>query len=353
MKRFQSPELRPLPRIFILELTKRCNNNCLYCYGSWEEQNSSDDHPSQEEMSTEEVKAVVSKLQKETPVESIGLSGGEPMLRADLPEILSFIRSKGIAPVLITNGTLLTKERVAETMIGGEYEVPLLSYRSEIHDYLSGRSGAWDAVVEGMINVRDAGGNLTAVFVATKLNCGDLANTAELAIALGANGLMYNRINLGIHNLRYSEQLLPTPGMIQENLEILDAIGKTYEIPIVSAVVIEPCVVDVQKYKHIHFGWCPLADENSYFTIDPAGNVRICNHSPVILGNINKESFSNIYYNHPYVQSFRKTLPVECADCRSELEEICRGGCKAAAEQCYGTIERVDPFVTLNRNVLL
>lgn len=344
-----SSELRPLPKIFILELTKRCNNSCVYCYASWKEQGSTDGHGSHDEMTTEEIKAVVSKLQNETRIESIGLSGGEPLLREDLPEILSFIRGKGIVPVIITNGTLLTKERVDATMIGGNYEVTLLSYRRETHDHLSGHSGAWDAVVEGMINVREAGGNLTAVFVATKLNWTDLANTAELGIALGVNGLMYNRINLGIHNLRFSEQLLPTPAMIQENLDTLEEIGKTYGIPIVASVVIEPCVVDVQKYKHIHFGWCPLAGEDSYFTIDPMGNVRICNHSPVILGNINQECFSNIYYNHPYVQYFRKTWPLECISCSSQLREICCGGCKAAAEQCYGTIEQVDPFVTLSK----
>jgi radical SAM protein with 4Fe4S-binding SPASM domain len=300
-------------------------------------------------MSAAEIKEIVAMLQDEAPVESIALSGGEPLMREDLPEILSFISHRGIAPVLITNGSLLTQERTAATMAGGTYEITLLSFHHGVHDRLCGRRGAWEAVVDGMANVHQAGGHTTAVFVATKLNYMDLPTTAELALALGAKGLMYNRLNLGAHNIRFAEQLLPTPAMIRENLDALEEIGKTYGVPIAVAVVIEPCVIDVQKYEHIHFGWCPLAEEDAYFTIDPAGNVRICNHSPVILGNLKRESFADIYYHHPYVRTFRDTWPAECADCVPELKGLCRGGCKAAAEQCYGTLTRVDPFVTLSR----
>lgn len=307
------------------------------------------DRHCQGEISTAEIKEIIAKLQGEAPVESLALSGGEPLLRDDLPEILSFIKERGIASVVITNGALLTKKRVAATMVGGTYEVTLLSYRRRIHDKLVDRRGAWNAVVDGMANILQAGGNLVAVFVATKLNYMDLFKTAELTIALGASGLMYNRINLGAYNLRYVDQLLPTPAMIQENLDMLEELGGKYELPIAVSVVIEPCVVDVRKYKHIHFGWCPLVGEDSYFTIDPCGNVRICNHSPRILGNIKRDRFVHLYHNHPYVRSFHDTWPSECADCDTQLREMCRGGCKAAAEQCYGTLTRVDPFVTLSQ----
>jgi len=282
-------------------------------------------------------------------MESLALSGGEPLLRDDLSEILSFIKDRGIASVVITNGALLTREKVAATMVGGTYEVTLLSYRRNVHDKLANCQGAWNAVVDGMANIRQAGGNLVTVFVATKLNYMDLFKTAELTIALGANGLMYNRINLGAYNLPYVGQLLPTPAMIRENLDMLEELVGKYELPISVSVVIEPCVVDIRKYKHIHFGWCPLAGKDSYFTIDPCGNVRICNHSPRVLGNIKQDRFVNLYYNHPYIRSFYSTWPAECVDCDNQLREMCRGGCKAAAEQCYGTLKRVDPFVTLSQ----
>lgn len=340
----------PLPKTFVLELTPRCNHRCLYCYTVWGAPTLSP-HRHDQEMSTGELKNIITKLQDETPLESIALSGGEPLLRDDLPEILSFLKDRGITPLVITNGTLLTPERVAATMVGGNYEVTLLSYQSEIHDRLAGRKGAWNEALEGLANIRQARGNLVAVFVATKINYMDLFKTAELAIALGANALVYNRINLGAHNILHSEQLLPTPDMIHENLDMLESLGKTYSLPIAISVVIEPCVVDITKYEYLRFSWCPLAGEDSYFTIDPTGNIRICNHSPVVLGNIKETRFSDIYYHHAYVRKFRETWPRECLTCNHELKEVCRGGCKAAGEQCYGTMERVDPFVTLNSKI--
>jgi len=162
--------------------------------------------------------------------------------------------------------------------------------------------------------------------------------------------LMYNRINLAAHSLSYSDQLLPTPEMIRENLESLEALGEEYGLMTAASVVIEPCVVPLRKYKHVLLGWCPSGGEDSYFTIDPDGNIRICNHSPIILGNIRHDHLRDIYNNHPYVQNFRTALPEECESCNPEMKNLCRGGCKAAAEQCYGTSRRVDPFVTLSKS---
>jgi radical SAM protein with 4Fe4S-binding SPASM domain len=347
----QAPdEPKGLPKTFVLELTRRCNHRCLYCYTAWGAPSLGYPESPQPEMTTAEIKTIIDKLRTEAPVKNIALSGGEPLLREDLPEILTFIRSRGITPIIITNGTLLTKDLVAATMVGGVYEVSLHSYRPEVHDRLSGRQGAWDKVIDGMANVRQAGGHQVAAFVATKLNYMDLFQTAELAIALGSWGMLYNRINLGAHNLRYAEELLPTPDMIRENLDMLEDLGAKYHPFAISiSIVIEPCVVDLRKYRHIHFGWCPKGGENSYFTIDPVGNVRTCNHSPIILGNLKRDSFAQLFYHHPYVRNFRESIPAECADCEPALKEICRGGCDAAAEQCYGTPSRVDPFVTLSR----
>lgn len=343
-------EARPLPTTLILELTQRCNNHCQYCYTPWgAETLGYQRHPSGE-MTTGTLKNVIAQLQEQVAPKTIGLSGGEPLLREDLPEILSFMLRRGIAPTIITNGTLLTKElAAAAASVGSLCEMTLLSYRSQVHDHLAGRRGAWDATVDGFIHLHQAGGNSVVAFVATQLNYMDLYKTAELAIGLGATGLMYNRLNLGAYNLRFADRLLPTPPMIRENLSMLEALADQYHIPIVISVVVEPCVVDVRNYPRLNFGWCPLAGERSYFTVDPAGNVRICNHSPVVVGNIHTDAFPDIYYRHPYVRRFRETLPVECADCPPSLREMCGGGCKAAGEQCFGTLEHVDPFVTRSR----
>ncbi len=349
MSEVDSFQERPLPKSFILELTQRCNNVCQYCYTAWSAPALHYRQRSHGELSTGQVKNIIAKLQDEAAPKIIGISGGEPSLREDLPELLAFIRRRGMAPYLITNGTLMTHE-LAQVI--AEYkstcEITLLSFRPEIHDALAGRRGARDEAIHGIANLVVAGARPAAVFVATRLNYMDLYRTAELAITLGAAAVSYNRINLGAHNLPLAGRLLPTPAMIRENLDMLEALAEKYGVPVFIGVVIEPCVVDVRSYKHLQFGWCPLAGEGSYFTIDPQGNIRICNHSPTILGNIRRDHFPDIYYHHPYVSLFRETWPVECLDCDPDLKALCGGGCKAAAEQCCGGLEHVDPFVSIS-----
>lgn len=332
-------------KTFILELTQRCNNQCLYCYNPWRSKNHN--YPAGE-TSTTEAKNIITKLQEESEVKSIGLSGGEPFLRPDLPEIVSFIRERNINPVIITNGTLLTEENVHATHDAASYEIPLLSYKKAVHNHLVQRD-VFDSVIEGISNVTKNGGNFIAAFVATKLNSPDLFKTMQLAIALGAVGIMYNRMNLSANNIQYADQLLPTLPMIRKNLEELEEIASKYEIPVASSVPIPPCLVDVQKYGKIKFSWCPRGGEGSYYTVDSSGNLKICNHSSVILGDYKTKRLCDLM-KHPYVTEFKETLPKECVDCEHELKNICLGGCRAASEVCYGSLKSVDPIVKLIDN---
>ena len=232
-------KLPHLPSLVILELTKRCNNKCLYCYTPWGEPSKYDADTS--EMPLGEIKKTILKLQEELPLETIGLSGGEPLLREDLPDILSFISERNLNAIVITNGTLLTEEKISKIVNQNIiFQITLLSVHEDIHDQLAGRKGAWKAALDGMIALRKAKAEMVSVFIATKLNYADLQQTAELAIVLGAKGLMYNRMNLGAHNIRLAEELLPTSEMIIGNLETLENLGKRYGLQSAASVVLEP-----------------------------------------------------------------------------------------------------------------
>lgn len=344
----QAKESGSLPTTFVFELTRHCNNTCLYCYNVWRAPGSCYPENGSKELSTVELKDVIAKLQAETQVDRIALSGGEPLLRKDLTEIIDYIRSCGIDVLLLTNGTLITPDFIEATKEGVTYEMPLLSTRREIHDRLAGSPGAWDAVVEAALDIHAAGIPLTLVFVATTLNMDDLHATALMAMMSGAHELLYKRVNMGGANLSVDTGLFLSPSMIEEHLDILDTFAEKYGFPVSADVVIEPCIVDVRHYKHVNFGFCPLAGEYSAFVIDPGGNVRVCEHSPVILGNIRRDSFRDMY-THSSVQEFRTVLPEECRVCPPEFREMCRGGCKAAGAQTYGSFECLDPFVRMNR----
>lgn len=321
---------------FIFEVTARCNNRCLYCYNVWKREGAK----APADMPARDWLSILEKLRRESSVKLITLTGGEPFLRDDLPAIVAHVHSRRIGVNLITNGTLLTERNVAAT-VGGVtlFEMPLLSDRQEVHDRLVGE-GAFDKVLEGMANVTAAGGKFAAVFVATELNMGDLAGACEMAIALGAGSILYNPFNPGGEGLRHLPDLPLPPAALKAHLETLEALAGQYGVPVHCGIPIIPCVLATSPYKRITFSFCPAGRNGAYYTIDPAGMLRMCNHSPTILGDFKKETLKSLKASAA-AQRFCRTVPEKCEVCG--MKDLCRGGCNAAAEQVYGTLEVKEP----------
>jgi radical SAM protein with 4Fe4S-binding SPASM domain len=104
-----------------------------------------------------------------------------------------------------------------------------------------------------------------------------------------------------------------------------------------------PCLFDVKRYRRLTFGFCAAGTARAYYTLDPLGNVRPCNHTPTILGNIRETSFAAMAES-PKMRDFCAARPAFCAGCK--LERECLGGCKAAAEAATGSAWNCDPFLT-------
>jgi radical SAM protein with 4Fe4S-binding SPASM domain len=83
----------------------------------------------------------------------------------------------------------------------------------------------------------------------------------------------------------------------------------------------------------------------AYYTLDPMGNVRPCNHSPTVLGNLLSHSLESLSRSE-LMSNFKQARPAFCAGCAVEKE--CQGGCKAAAEVCYGDLAACEPFLKIN-----
>lgn len=83
---------------------------------------------------------------------------------------------------------------------------------------------------------------------------------------------------------------------------------------------------------------------NKPLTMDVGGNLRICNHSPVDIGNIYSENIENIL-SSPYVQSWKEIVPQFCSSCNKYAK--CQGGCRAASEQLGLSLASPDPIIHL------
>ena len=108
-----------------------------------------------------------------------------------------------------------------------------------------------------------------------------------------------------------------------------------------------PCLIDTSRYKRIGFGFCAAGTDRAYYTVDPAGFVRPCNHSTTILGNLREKTMREML-DSAAMHDFAEARPDFCSGCRMERE--CLGGCKAAAEACCGSLRAMDPFLAAHHS---
>jgi AdoMet-dependent heme synthase len=328
----------------IIEVTQACNNSCLHCYNYW----SHDRLPirSDESLSRTEIDNIIRDIQLITPLKSVAISGGEPLLRKDLSGIANNLLNRGLKVIIITNGTLITRRRVQNFPELILFEITLFSSDAKIHDYIAQNPGAFNRVIEGVIAIKSHNSGLAIVCVMSRQNIQNLDKTIELALALGADGIALNRVNLSAHNIKFSQQLVPSKQELMDALNVAEETAGKYGIEIAISVPIPPCIADPQQYKHLRFGWCPRGGMNTYYTIGFNGLVRPCNHSSIILGDIRKQSFEEIF-NSSKSQILWSSFPAECRLCSHPLRDFCRGGCPAASYECYGTSEKTDPFAAI------
>jgi radical SAM protein with 4Fe4S-binding SPASM domain len=161
----KASERRP---IVVWNITRACNLKCVHCY------NDSGACKADDELSTEEAKAVLDDL-AQFGVPSVLFSGGEPLMRPDLFELIEYARGQGIRTVISTNGTLITAV-LAKKMkqYGVSYVGISLDGIGEVNDKFRGVSGAFDRAVAGIKNCQDAGVRIGLRLTLTKKNIQDL-----------------------------------------------------------------------------------------------------------------------------------------------------------------------------------
>ena len=332
------------PATLVVELTQRCNHDCRHCYNAWKNERS---YPAVGELGTADTLAMLDQALSETGIAHVTLSGGEPLLRPDLGEIVDWLAARDVQVNLISNGTLLDETAISRLAAVSLFELPLLSSEAALHDRLSGKKGAHDRVTMAMAELGAAGRPVVAVFVATRLNIDTLAETLQMAFALGAGGVMLNRFNPGGTGHRHLAELQLSPAELRAALHVANDFAEHYELPLSCSIAMPPCLFDHDEWPKLGFGFCAVGTERAYPTIDPAGNVRPCNHSALILGNVRDHSLVDLLTS-PALRRFAAAVPTFCDDC--PLAARCQGGCKAAAEVCCGDLRACDPFLAAYRS---
>jgi 12,18-didecarboxysiroheme deacetylase len=166
-----SKDKRP---VVVWNITRRCNLKCVHCYAH------AKDIPFDNELTTEQGKELIDDLAAfGAPV--MLFSGGEPLVRKDLPQLAAYAVEKGMRAVISTNGTLITP-KMARTLkeIGLSYVGISLDGMQEINDRFRGVNGAFRSALEGIRNSQAAGIKVGLRFTINKFNVDEIPKIFQL-----------------------------------------------------------------------------------------------------------------------------------------------------------------------------
>ncbi|MGD8645889.1 MAG: 12,18-didecarboxysiroheme deacetylase [Desulfobacterales bacterium] len=166
-----SKDKRP---VVVWNVTRRCNLKCVHCYAH--AKNTSFDN----ELSTDQGKKLIDDLAEfGSPV--MLFSGGEPLVRKDLPQLAAYAVEKGMRAVISTNGTLITPDTARNLKkIGLSYVGISLDGMEEINDRFRGVSGAFKSALEGIKNSQAAGIKVGLRFTINKFNVSEIPKIFQL-----------------------------------------------------------------------------------------------------------------------------------------------------------------------------
>ncbi len=160
--------------VVVWNMTKACNLKCQHCYAQ------ATAGPAPEELSTAQARAMIDDLaQYGAPV--LLFSGGEPLMRPDLPELARYAVGKGMRAVISTNGTLITADKAKELKeIGLSYVGVSLDGMQAVHDKFRGVAGAFDQALAGIRNCMAAGLKVGLRFTVFKHNAAEVPAVFDL-----------------------------------------------------------------------------------------------------------------------------------------------------------------------------
>jgi radical SAM protein with 4Fe4S-binding SPASM domain len=332
-----------LPSV-IFEVTSNCNLHCRYCYNIWKMPGVAPPKLN----SYKQAKKTLKRLFRLAKVDHVAFTGGEPLLAERIEELILFARLKKKSVTLITNGTAADEDRYRTLVKLGVslFEIPVHSAQPEIHDSMTKVDGSWKKAVESIRVLGSLGAEVVPVVVLTRLNAPYIEDTLSFIKGLDQKRIMLNRYNIGGEGLRENEHILLSHEELRKAYAIADRLGPSLELDLTSNVCTPFCLLNPKDYPHIAFGSCSTDPRQLPVTVDIRGNLRLCNHSPVVAGNIFKESLDRIFAS-AHVSGWLKHTPAFCSNCK--LYDRCLGGCRAAALQMGLSSDEVDPVMTFRR----
>jgi pyrroloquinoline quinone biosynthesis protein E len=328
-----SGTIPPRPWNLIAELTYRCPLRCVYCSNplAWREIS--------ERLDTAAWTRVLAEAAA-LGVVHVGLTGGEPTLRADLAEIVQAAAGAGLHPHLVTAGTTLARERLAALRDAGlrSVQVSLQDVTAEGSDAIAGR--AWlERKLACARDVRALGLHLTLNVVLHRHNLGRVRELVALARALDADRLELANAQYHGWALRNRAALLPTRAQIEAAAAVVR--DERSQAPRPELVFVLPDHF-AGRPKPCMGGWGARA-----MVVDPSGRVLPCHGAAALPGlvfwSVPGRTLAECWSDAPGMNAFRGEdwMQEPCRTCPERARDF--GGCRCQAFALAGDAAATDP----------
>jgi radical SAM protein with 4Fe4S-binding SPASM domain len=352
----QDATLFARPYVVSWNLTYRCNLACEHCYldAGGTPLVDSESFADRSELDTEGCFKVIDDIAAFAPECVTILTGGEPLLRRDILEIVRRAAERGLWVVVGTNGVRITEnlaQRLAEAGARG-LSLSLDALDPDRHDRFRKVRGAWRNTVEGAEILGRTGLPFIVQTTAGSHNLGELEAIAAFA---------HDRLAAKVWNLYF---LVPTgrgqfmsditPAQYDEALASLHRIQQTYDRRMLVNAKCAPHYIktvlerggagaaQIRTYSG-GAGGCPAGTH--YMGIRPNGDVTPCPYLPVFAGSLRSSSLAELWTSSELFTTIRRrtALGGRCGAC--EMNGHC-GGCRARAYGTSGDLMAEDPLCT-------
>jgi radical SAM protein with 4Fe4S-binding SPASM domain len=311
-----------VPLVVSWNLTRKCNLKCPHCYINATTQELKD------ELTTEEAKKLIDQI-CEVSRPLLILSGGEPLLRQDVFELVRYGASKGLKMGLGSNGSFIDGTAAKRLKDAGieTVSISLDSHIPEQHDEFRGVRGSWEKAVNAIKALEENGVLVQVNTTLTQQNYHQIDDIMSLAE------------NLGVENFHLFF-LVPTG----RGVKIADISPAKYENMIKTTFTkvaqhklnvrpsCAPQFMRIAKDMGLDMSrWIRGCLAGLYYCrVYPNGDITPCPYLPIKLGNVREKSFKEIWFNSDMFKTLRdfNALKGKCGEC--DYRALC-GGCRARA----------------------
>lgn len=312
-----------LPILGEIAITYRCNNACQFCYAACGDALSQTcmNHP---EKTTADYKKIIDAFADDAKIPFFSFTGGEPTLRRDLEELIHYARSRNLLVNLVTNGTLIddSRARALKKAGLGSAQVSVEAPEQNLHDELTGRSGAFEETLAGIKALRNAGIPTQTNTTISRLNLPVIHQMPDFLKTLGITRFAMN-LYIPVFAGEAADRLFVPYEEIGSYVELIRQKAQSLDMTFFWYSPTPFC-----DYNPIARGLgnksCAALD--GLISVAPDGAILPCSSWDEPVGNLLASSFQAVWFSEK-AKTFKEKqhAPQTCRECSSF--SACQGAC--------------------------